>query len=48
LNDVLNEQLAYAKLEWVLGHGLDPATEMLKDYAGEVSKRSEEMGRVWI
>jgi len=41
-------EVAYVKLGWVLGHGLDPATEMLKDYAGEVSKRSEEMGRVGI
>jgi glutamyl-tRNA(Gln) amidotransferase subunit D len=40
--DMLPET-AYVKLGWVLGHGLDPAEEMVKDYVGEISERSEEL-----
>jgi len=39
--DVLPE-VAYVKLGWVLGHGLDPAKEMPKNYVGEISPRTEE------
>lgn len=35
-------EVACAKLGWVLGHNLDPAEEMVKDYVGEVSQRTEE------
>jgi len=39
--DMLPE-VAYVKLGWVLGHGLNPAEEMAKDYVGEISDRTEE------
>jgi len=39
--DMLPE-VAYVKLGWVLGHGLNPVEEMPKDYLGEVSRRTEE------
>ncbi len=38
----MNAKVAYVKLGWVLGHGLNPAEEMPKDCLGEVSKRTEE------
>ena len=39
--DMLPE-VAYVKLGWVIGHELDPAEEMPKDYVGEISNRTEE------
>lgn len=39
--DMLSET-AYVKLGWLLGCGLDPRTEMTKNYCGEISLRSEE------
>ena len=39
--DMLPE-VAYVKLGWVLGHGLEPGEEMVKDYVGEISNRTEE------
>ena len=38
----MSSEVAYVKLGWVLGHGLDAAEEMPKNYLGEVSKRTEE------
>jgi len=44
--DMLPE-VAYVKLGWVLGHGLEPGGEMPKDYVGEISERAEE-GFGWV
>jgi len=41
-------EVAYVKLGWMLGHGLDPAEEMAKDYLGEISKRTEEVFGVGV